>query len=374
MSIITMNFLLKEVCRMNGSDLHLAAGSPPRFRIDGILVPYGEEKLRLDEVKQLIYGILRPEQVKRFEKLLALDFTYTVPGLGRFRVNIHFQRGTVAAAIRVIPPAIKSLSELHLPPVLEEIALQSKGLVLVTGPTGCGKSTTLASMIDIINTKRQVHIITIEDPIEYTHSHRKAMIEQMEVGSDTPSFAEALKYALRQDPDVILVGEMRDLETISMAITAAETGHLVLATLHTPDAAQTISRIIDVFPTDQQSQIRSQLSLVLKNIISQQLLCKKGGGRIPAYEVLHVNSAIANLIRQNKIEQIYTVIETGSSTGMISLRQSLQNLLINDLISWKEARQHADRYREDLENWYKTRSWDKKSTPVRYEQPKSLGV
>jgi len=358
-NIFGMNALLREMCKMDASDLHLVAGSPPRFRVNGVLTPWSKNSLYPEDIKQLAYGVMRPEQVKEFEKKTSLDFTYAAPGIGRFRFNVHLQRGTVAVAVRRIPPVIRSLAELNLPPILRDIALQQKGLVLVTGPSGCGKSTTLASMIDIINREKDVHIITIEDPIEYVHSHKKAAVEQIEVGSDSPSFASALKYALRQDPDVILVGEMRDLETISMALTAAETGHLVFATLHTPDASQTISRIIDVFPTARQAQIRSQLSLVLKHVICQQLLPKKGGGMVPACEILKVTPAVANLIRQNKIEQLYTVIDTGSSEGMISLRRSLQNLVQKGLISGIDALEHAERYRKEIEEWLRKKGWRK---------------
>ncbi len=349
--------LLKKIKEKRASDLHLVAGSTPRFRIDGEIVPDGYAKLSGEDTKKLAYSVMNPIQIKKFEKYFCVEFTYSVWGMGRFRFNVHLQRGTVAIAIRLIPSAVGTLADLNLPSCLHEIALQRKGLVLVTGPAGSGKSTTLAAMVRIINENRQVHIITIEDPIEYLHEHKKAVIEQIEVGEDIPTFSRALKYALRQDPDVILVGEMRDLETISLAITAAETGHLVFGTLHTPDAPQAINRIIDVFPTSQQNQVRSQLSLCLRNVISQQLLPKKGGGRIPACEILNVTSAVANLIRKEKVEQIYTIIETGSAQGMRSMRQDLQRLMEKGLISWKDAMTYAGRYTEELQEWLEKRGY-----------------
>lgn len=268
------------------------------------------------------------EQKRKFERTRELDFSFGISGLGRFRINAHFQRGSVASAIRLIPYRIPSLSELNLPPVLTDLALKESGLILVTGPTGCGKSTTLASMVEIINEKKFSHIIIIEDPIEYLHHHKKSIIEQREVGTDTLSFGASLKYALRQDPDVILIGEMRDLETIATAITAAETGHLILATLHTPDAPQSIDRIIDVFPPHQQNQVRMQLSSCLQAVIAQRLLPREDKkGRIPAVELLIATPAVRNLIRSGKTHQLYTAMETGAQFGMQTMDQALKDLV-----------------------------------------------
>lgn len=325
--------LLKQMKEKKASDLHIVAGSPPAFRIDGYLQRGKEEKLTPEESKLLIYSLMNEEQQRKFEEQHELDFSLGIPGIGRFRVNVHFQRGSVASAIRWVPYSVPSISELHLPPILEELALKDKGLVLVTGPTGCGKSTTLASMVEVINRKKAVHIITIEDPIEYLHSHKKSIIEQKEVGTDTLMFANSLKYSLRQDPDVILVGEMRDLETIALALTAAETGHLVLATLHTPDAPQAIDRIIDIFPPYQQSQIRLQLSISLEAVITQKLLLRKyGKGRIPVVEILIATSAVRNLIRSGKTHQLYTTMETGAQFGMRTMDQALRELVRKDYI------------------------------------------
>ncbi len=354
---LNINHLLKEVLKRKASDLHLVAGAEPMFRVDGEILTGGRVKLSAENIKELVYQIMQPRQIKLLENSSCVEFTYTLPGTGRFRLNVHLQRGTIAAAIRLIPSTVGSLEELNLPSILRNIALQHRGLILVTGPAGSGKSTTLAAMVNIINETRRVHIITIEDPIEYLHNHKLALVEQIEVGGDIPSFAQALKYALRQDPDVILVGEMRDLETVSLALTAAETGHLVMATLHTPDAPQAINRIIDVFPEQQQNQIRSQLSLSLRNVICQQLLPKRGGGRVPACEILTVTPAVANLIRKNKIDQIYTMIETGSTSGMISLRQSLEVLVEKGLVHWRHALENAERYVDDLGEWLEKRGY-----------------
>ena len=338
-----MKSLLKETKERNASDLHIIAGASPGFRVNGQLMAFDGVKLTPEMSRDLVYQILSEQQKKTFEETNYLDFGFGLSGVGRFRVNVHYQRSSVAAAFRLIPIHTPSLSELGLPEILLQLALKPKGLILVTGPTGSGKSTTLAAMINAINERRRVHIITIEDPIEYLHTHKKAMIEQAELGTDTPSFAEALKYSLRQDPDVILVGEMRDLETISTAITAAETGHLVLATLHTRDAPQTINRIIDVFPGHQQTQIRTQLASSLVGIIAQTLLPRKDGkGRVAVLEILINVLAVANLIRSQKTHQISSYMQAGTKLGMRTMAQSLQALVEKDIISAKQAQTWAE--------------------------------
>lgn len=320
--------LLKLTVEQEASDLHLAVGRPPIIRVDGVLRDVGTEVLMPDVTKKMVYSILSDSQKQKFEENKELDFSLSVSRLSRFRVNVHYQRGTVAAAFRVIPAVIRGFEELHLPKtVCERLSRRPSGLVLVTGPTGAGKSTTLAAMIDLINRERQCHIITIEDPIEYLHAHKKALVEQREVGEDTMSFATALKYVLRQDPDVIMVGEMRDLETIQAALTAAETGHLVFSTLHTVDAAQTVERIIDVFPPHQQEQVRVQLSAVLEGILSQRLLpSARGKGRELAVEVLVATDAIRALIREGKTYQIPSMIEAGGQYGMQTMDRALLDL------------------------------------------------
>jgi twitching motility protein PilT len=334
-----INKLLKLVIEKDASDLHLSAGVPPVLRINGELELLGNhEKLTPQDTKEIIYSLLSEEQRKRFEVENELDFSFGVPNMSRFRINVHKQRGSVAASIRRLAMQIPHIEDLGLPKIVADMADLTRGLVLVTGPAGSGKSTTLAAFIDLINTKKAFHVITIEDPIEYIHNHNKCLIEQREVSSDTNSFAIALKHVLRQDPNVILVGEMRDLETISMTITAAETGHLVLATLHTNDAVQSIDRIIDVFPSEQQQQVRIQLSLCLQCVISQQLVPRiDRQGRVAAVEVLIANPAIRNLIREGKIPQIYSSLETGSKFGMQSMDQSLAELCHNKLINLEEA-------------------------------------
>ena len=328
--------LLKEMMARDASDLHLVAGISPVFRIDGDLKVWGEKSLTPEEIKPLIYSVISAEKIAEFEKNHELDFSFGVSGLGRFRTNVHFQRGSIAAAFRHIPDRVPSLSELNLPPVLAELALKEMGFILVTGPAGCGKSTTLAAMIEVINEHRSAHIITLEDPIEYLHSHKKSVVEQREVGSDTFSFAESLKRCLRQDPDVILIGEMRDLETIATAITAAETGHLVMATLHTPDAPGAVDRIVDVFPPYQQSQIRTQLASTLQAIIAQILLPKKSSrGRVPAVELLIASPAVRNLIRIGKSHQLPTAMETGTQLGMRTMDQALKELVNRDMVSYE---------------------------------------
>ncbi len=335
----TLYELLEVMVKKGASDLHITTGSPPRIRVDGKLIPMDLPPLSATDTKELCYSILTDAQKHKFEERLELDLSFGVKGLSRFRANIFMQRGAVAAAIRTIPWQIKSFKELGLPDVINELVKKPRGLILVTGATGSGKSTTLAAMIDRINEERADHIITIEDPIEYLHSHKKALINQREVNADTKSFKDALKYVLRQDPDVVLIGEMRDLETIEAALTVAETGHLTLATLHTNTAVQTINRIIDVFPPHQQEQVRVQLSFVLEGIICQQLLPKKtGSGRVLAIEILIPNPAIRNLIREDKIHQIYSMMQTGQAKfGMQTMNQSLLELYQKGLISYEDA-------------------------------------
>ncbi|NWF51595.1 MAG: type IV pilus twitching motility protein PilT [Nitrospirae bacterium] len=331
--------LLKLMVERGASDLHITTGSPPRLRIDGKLLPIDHPVLSPSDTKALCYSVLTDAQKHRFEENNELDLSFAIKGVSRFRANIFMQRGAVAGAFRLIPFEIKSFKELGLPEILNEIVKKSSGLVLVTGPTGCGKSTTLAAMVDRINQERSAHIITVEDPIEYLHLHKKCLINQREVTTDTKSFKDALRYILRQDPDVVLVGEMRDLETIETALTVSETGHLTLATLHTNSAAQTINRIIDVFPPHQQEQIRAQLSMVLEGILAQQLVPKKSGqGRVLALELLIPNPAIRNLIREDKVHQIYSMMQTGQAKfGMQTMNQSLFELYTKGLISYDDA-------------------------------------
>jgi twitching motility protein PilT len=338
MEILNMNDLFVLMKDRNASDLHLTPGLPPMLRVDGEIVPTQYDKLTPEVCQRLIYSLLTETQRQRFEATNELDVAFGVKGIGRIRMNVFRQRGTVSAALRVIPTKIFSFEELGLPPVVYEVLGLPKGLVLVTGPTGSGKTTTLTSMIDYLNQHRRGHIITIEDPIEYLHSHKNCIVNQREVGTDTASFAAALKYVLREDPDIILVGEMRDLETIQAALTIAETGHLVFATLHTNDAVQSINRIIDVFPPHQQTQVRTQLSFVLQAVFSQMLLPRATGqGRVLAVEVLIVTPAIRNLIRDQKVEQIALAIQTGGKFGMQTMNQSLYNLYMKKLITYQTA-------------------------------------
>jgi twitching motility protein PilT len=326
--VMHVDDLLRQVMKRRASDLHLGAGTAPTLRIDGELVPINAQKLSPRKVHELIYAILIDEQITEFEENWELDFAYSVPGHSRFRVNIHRQRGTLGAVFRAVPVDPPSLDGLGMPDVLKTFCSRPRGLVLVTGPTGSGKSTTLAAMIREINVTRRCHVVTVEDPIEFLHRNEKCIIIQREVGSDTKTFASALRHVLRQDPDVILIGEMRDLETISAAITAAETGHLVLATLHTTSAAQTVDRIVDVFPPHQQEQIRVQLSTVLEGIICQTLLpLADGKGRVCAQEVLVATSAIRNLIREGKTHQMPSVLQSSASEGMQTLDQALKVLV-----------------------------------------------
>ncbi|HJN14633.1 MAG TPA: type IV pilus twitching motility protein PilT [Armatimonadota bacterium] len=334
--------LLELVVAHNASDLHMAVGIPPVIRVDGKLRKTKYESFDAQVMQRIIYDILLDEQIERFETELELDCAYQLQKLARFRVNVFKDRGTVAAAMRLIPTNIPTIDELGLPAVVQDLGRRPRGLLLVTGPTGSGKSTTLAGMIDQINRERAEHIITIEDPIEYLHTHRKSVINQRELGQDTHSFKNALRVALREDPDVILVGEMRDLETISLAITCAETGHLVMGTLHTNNAAESVDRMIDVFPADQQEQIRVQLSNNLLAVMSQQLLPRAGEpGRVAAIEIMIASSAIRNLIRENKAHQITSIIQTSGEMGMSTMDQALRDLYQQSVITYEEAMTRA---------------------------------
>ncbi len=350
----TMHELLTAMLEKNASDLHVTTGIAPTIRIDGRLTQLPSEPLDPQETKRLCYSILTEAQKKRFEEEHELDLSFGVKGLSRFRGNLFYQRGAVGGAFRTIPFRIPTFEELGLPVVIKELCKKPRGLVLVTGPTGSGKSTTLAAMIDKINSERQEHIVTVEDPIEYLHPHKKCLINQREVGSDTHGFKVALKYILRQDPDVALIGEMRDLETIEAALTVAETGHLVFATLHTNTAVQSINRILDVFPPYQQPQIRAQLSFVLQGIVSQLLIPRASGiGRALAIEVLIPNAAVKNLIREEKVHQIYGQMQIGQAQhGMQTMNQSLISLYLKREISLEEAigrSPEVDEFRQMLE-------------------------
>ncbi|MDD5005567.1 MAG: type IV pilus twitching motility protein PilT [Candidatus Omnitrophica bacterium] len=330
--------LLLHTIEKQASDLHLTENMPPLIRIDGRIIATSSHKLTRDDTKRLIYSVLSSDQKEKFEQDWELDLSIALPGLDRFRMNVHIQRGCVEAAFRRIPLLIPSLDELGLPRIVLELARKPNGLVLVTGPTGVGKTTTLAAMVDLINSEREDIIISIEDPIEFLHYNKKCVVKQREVFSDTKSFSDALKHALRQDPNVIMVGEMRDLETISTTLTAAETGHLVLATLHTPDAPQTIERIIDVFPPNQQHQVRLQLADCLQGVVSQLLLPRADNkGRVLATEVMIATPAIRNLIREQEIEQIPTLMQTGSQFGMHTMDKSLKKLYKDGIISIETA-------------------------------------
>jgi len=335
--------ILTRMSEERASDVHLTPGYPPAMRLRGKIVGLEEYgRLSPQQTRDTVYSLLNDDQRKRFESHKQLDLAYAVPGVARFRVNCFFQRGSISAAFRRIPHQVPALEELGLPKVLEEMTRKPRGLVLVTGPTGSGKSTTLAAMLDIINAERDEHILTIEDPIEFLHSHKRCIVNQREIGADAEDFATALKAALREDPDVILVGEMRDLETMSTALTAAETGHLVFATLHTQSTAQTVDRIIDIFPAQQQAQVRMQLSIGLQGIITQQLLpTVDGAGRVVATEVLVPTPAVRNLIREGKTHQIYSAIQTSGSLGMQTMDAHLASLVRMGRISRKLAEQRA---------------------------------
>ncbi len=334
-----MHQLLKAMIEKGASDLHLTTGSPPQLRIDGKLHPLQMPPMSPQETKQLCYSVLTDAQKHRFEETNELDLSFSVQKLSRFRGNIFVQRGNTAGAFRSIPFKIMSFEDLNLPPVVIDLTKKPRGLVLVTGPTGSGKSTTLASMIDRINTERNEHIVTIEDPIEYLHAHKGCLVNQREVGADTESFKAALKYILRQDPDAVLIGELRDMETLEAALTVAETGHLAFATLHTNSAVQTINRIVDVFPPYQQAQIRQQLSFVLEGVICQSLMPRANGpGRVLAVEVMVPNSAIRNLIREDKIHQLYSAMQVGQNKfGMQTMNQSLASLVNRRLATMEMA-------------------------------------
>lgn len=348
---VNLHQLLKAMIEKGASDMHITTGSPPLLRIDGAVVPLKLPALGPVETKQLCYSILTEEQKIQFEKTNELDLSFGVRNLSRFRANIFMQRGAVAGAFRAIPFKILSFEELGLPPVVTDLAARPNGLVLVTGPTGSGKSTTLASIIDKINSERRLHIMTIEDPIEYLHPHKLSVVNQREIGTDTSSFKDALRYVLRQDPDVVLIGELRDTETIEAALTIADTGHLVFATLHTNGALQTINRIVDAFPPHQQDQIRAQLSFVLQGVISQLLLPRANGpGRVLALELMVPNAAIRNLVREDKVHQIYSAMQVGQDRhGMQTLNQSLYALYARRLITLDEAMGRSNE-QEELRN------------------------
>jgi len=334
--------LLRFAVKQRASDLIIKAGQPPIFRIHGDLVRMGAEVMNAEDAKEVTYSVLTPEQIARFEKELELDYAYEIPGVARFRVNVMRQRDRITSCYRTIPFHIQTMEELGLPPICKHLADFPRGLVLVTGPTGSGKSTTLAAMVDYINSNKPLHIMTVEDPIEFVHTPKKALVNQREVGEDTLTFPNALKYVLRQDPDVILIGEMRDLETIALAITAAETGHLVFGTLHTTDAVQTVDRVIDVFPPHQQQQVRMQLSVNLVGVISQTLVkTRNKQGRVAAFEIMEAIPAVRNLIREGKTYQINSLIQTGQRHGMMTLDQYLVELVARGIADWESARSKA---------------------------------
>ena len=377
---ISLSELLRSLSELKGSDLHVTTGSPPQVRVHGHLRALeGYRSLTSADTKQLAYSVLTDAQKHRFEENLELDFSFGVKGLSRFRANLFNQRGAVGAVFRAIPYEIKAFEDLGLPTVVRGLCDKPRGLILVTGPTGSGKSTTLAAMIDKINRERHEHILTIEDPIEFLHSHKNCLVNQREVNSDTRGFAEALRTALRQDPDVVLIGEMRDLETIESALRIAETGHLTLATLHTNSAISTINRIIDVFPSDQQSQIRAQLSLVLEGILCQALLPKaEGAGRVMALEVMIPNSAIRNLIREDKVHQIYSMMQTGQDKyGMQTFNQTLATLYHKRQISLDTALQRSsntDELKELIERGSGLNTGNQQGThPSPYAQGRPVG-
>ncbi len=336
---IGLGMLLRKLVEMDGSDLHLTCDSAPRIRVHGQLRSMDHPPLDEATTKKLSYSVMTDEQKFRFEENQEIDFSFGIKDLARFRANVFTQRGAVAAVFRAIPLKIRGFEELNLPPIIEKLCDKPRGLILITGPTGSGKSTTLAAMLDKINRERHEHIITIEDPIEFIHRHRNCIVNQREVHSDTGSFSAALKMALREDPDVVLVGEMRELETIESALRISETGHLTLATLHTNSAHSTINRVIDVFPPHQQQQIRSQLSMVLEGIVCQTLIPRAdGSGRVAATEILIPNSAIRNLIRESKVHQIYSAMQTGQDRyGMQTMNQSLANLFANRVITQQDC-------------------------------------
>src|SRR6266849_2809869 len=376
----TLHQLLKQMVEMGASDLHLTTNSPPMVRLDGRLIPLPYPPLTVAETKQLAYSVLTDTQKHRFEENLELDLSFGVKGLARFRANNFMQRGALAGVYRQIPYEILGFRELGLPPIVELLCDKPRGLILVSGPTGSGKTTTLAAMIDRINREKQLHIVTIEDPIEFLHSHKKCVVNQRELHADTHSFPNALRSVLREDPDVVLVGEMRDLETIESALRIAETGHLTLATLHTNSAASTINRIIDVFPSDQQAQIRAQLSLVLEGILCQALLPRaEGTGRAMALEILIPNGAIRNLIREDKVHQIYSMMQTGQDKyGMQTFNQALATLYHKRAITMDTALQRSsnvDELKEIIERGSGLNTGNgNKQQPSPYAQGRPIGT
>jgi twitching motility protein PilT len=351
MTAPTLHQMLKVMIDQGSSDLHITTNSPPQLRIDGQLVPLRTDALTAVETKQLCYSILTDAQKMKFEEDQELDFSFGVKNLARFRGNLFMQRGAVAGAFRLVPFKIQPLRELGLPPIVDQLCEKPRGLVLCTGPTGSGKSTTLASMVDRINSSHRHHIVTIEDPIEFLHSHKGCLINQREIGTDSQSFSKALRHILRQDPDVVLVGEMRDLETIEATLSVAETGHLALATLHTNSAIQSINRIVDVFPPHQQAQIRAVLSFTLEGVVSQQLIPKaSGSGRVMACEVMVPNAAIRNLIREDKLHQIYSQMQIGQDKfGMQTMNQSICHLFVTGQITMEDAMARSSD-QEELKN------------------------
>jgi twitching motility protein PilT len=349
-STASLDELLDAAVQRGASDVVLLAGAPPVFRIGGLLRTAAGQPLEADDVRSLTLPLLVPWQMEELQKKKSVDLSFEREGAGRFRANIHYQRGTLAASIRLLPARIPSLESLHLPPALAGLAERRQGLVLVTGPTGCGKSSTLAALIDIVNTRRAAHVVTIEDPIEYQHANRSAIIEQIELGRDTPDFAGSLRSIVRQTPDVILVGEMRDAETIATALTAAETGHLVLSTLHTNDAIQAVGRILDMFPTGNQAQIRQQLSLALLAIVAQQLVPGVDGARYPAVEIMIATDAVRALIRRGDDHQLRSQISVGRAEGMMTMEQSLAELVRAGTITAVTAQAHCFRS-DDLQRY-----------------------
>lgn len=343
----SLDAILAQAARAGASDLLLIADVPVTLRIGGVLAHSAGSPLTGEETRNLLLPLMSPAQSQELNKNKFVDLCFSRPGIGRFRANVHFQRGTITGSVRLLPEKIPTLESLHLPPALAGIAEARQGLVLVTGQTGCGKSSTLAALVDLINSTRHVHVVTIEDPVEYMHSNRKAIIEQIEVGQDAPDFAGSLRGILRQDPDVILVGEMRDAETMAMVLTAAETGHLVLSTLHTNDASQAVSRILDSFPRANQPQIRQQLSLALLAVVAQQLVPAPGGARYPVVEILRASSGVRSLIRKGDDHQLYSAISTGRNDGMISMEQSLAEMVRSARITRDTAIAHCFRP-EDL--------------------------
>jgi len=347
---VTLRQLLEDMVSRNASDLHITAGVPPEFRVDGAITPSEYDVLTPELTVQLAYSVMSDEQRKRFETTKELDFSFGIKGLARYRANVFLQRGVVSMVVRQIPFEILAMEKLGLPPVAREFTNRLKGLILVTGPTGSGKSTTLAAMLDKINQTRQCHIITIEDPVEYIHHHKKCIVNQREVGADTHSFGKALRHILRQDPDVVLVGEMRDLETIEAALTIAETGHLVFATLHTNSTYEAVNRIVDVFPADQQKQILTQLAFTLEGVITQQLIPRShGGGRILCAEVLVCTPAIKAVVREAKTHQIYSLMQAGQKFGMQTMNQALLQAVLDKQLSPEDALDHTGD-RVELEN------------------------